>query len=63
MEAGWSEEAVTSDPVLNEEKLRPAFDSAVPLWQGARRFADDLVVPRDFCLSIFKKDKPGHGQG
>jgi hypothetical protein len=43
--------------------MRPAFDSAVSLWQGARRFADDDVVPRDFCLSTFEKDKAGHGQG
>lgn len=61
--AGWSEEAVTRESVAKAEKLRPAFDSAVPLWQGAPRFADDVVVPRDFCLSTREKDKAGHGQG
>jgi hypothetical protein len=61
---GSSEETVTGQSVCEgTEKLRPAFDSAVPLWQGARRFAGDRVVPRDIRLSTRKKDKAGHGQG
>ncbi|MDO7833516.1 hypothetical protein Q4610_00500 [Sphingobium sp. HBC34] len=43
--------------------MRAAFDSAVPLWQGARRFAGDLVAPRDFTFMVSKKEQAGHGEG
>jgi hypothetical protein len=52
----WAEAVTSSSDHVGVEKMRPAFDSAVPLWQGARRFAGNFTVaPRDYYLSI-KKD-------
>jgi hypothetical protein len=43
---GWS--GVDTDKAIpgqaKDRKMRPAFDSAIPLWQGARRFAGNTML-------------------